>query len=390
MLQPKISVIMPVYNMEKYLEQCLDSLVNQTIGLENLQIIMVNDASTDNSEKIMNQYSRKYPSFIAINLKENTGSPSTPKNIGVEKAEGEYLIFLDPDDYLPTNAYEILYNSAKQNKSDFVMGSITRFNANKVWKQPQLNTPLLQRNHPNINIQDKPEFLSVLGYLVNKLIKTSFFKGNNFTFDPEIKLGEDFIISNQLMLKADRFSYIPDNVYFYRMREDEDENSLTQLEPMEAIDNFVKTDDYLYQVFENQKQKHLYRYSNLQSVKSIIYRLNDDFLALQKEEQQQTLKLALPCIKRFDDSLLDELSDFDQGLIYFYKDENIENLLLYIKYKVERNNAFKRGYELQLASKELNKIFKSRYWKITKPFRRIRAKVRGKLKKGNKFIPIIR
>ncbi|MDA1674359.1 glycosyltransferase family 2 protein, partial [Bacillus cereus] len=166
MKKPLISVILPIYNVEMYIEECLNSLVNQTIGVENLEVIMVNDCSTDSTKSIMDKYSGKYSNFISIHLEKNTGSPSTPKNIGVEQATGEYLIFLDPDDYVPKDAYEKLYKYAQKYKSDFVMGSLARFNSQKQWKQPQLNTAMLQRYHRNIKIEEKPEFLSVLGYLV--------------------------------------------------------------------------------------------------------------------------------------------------------------------------------------------------------------------------------
>lgn len=93
MKKPLISVILPIYNVEMYIEECLNSLVNQTIGVENLEVIMVNDCSTDSTKSIMDKYSEKYSNFISIHLEKNTGSPSTPKNIGVEQATGEYLIF---------------------------------------------------------------------------------------------------------------------------------------------------------------------------------------------------------------------------------------------------------------------------------------------------------
>ncbi|HDR7774517.1 TPA: glycosyltransferase family 2 protein [Bacillus tropicus] len=381
MKKPLISVILPIYNVEMYIEECLNSLVNQTIGVENLEVIMVNDCSTDSTKSIMDKYSEKYSNFISIHLEKNTGSPSTPKNIGVEQATGEYLIFLDPDDYVPKDAYEKLYKYAQKYKSDFVMGSLVRFNSQKQWKQPQLNTAMLQRYHRNIKIEEKPEFLSVLGYLVNKLIKTSFFKKYKIQFNPSIKLGEDFIICNQLMLLAKRFSYIPENVYFYRMRDEEEENSLTQLEPYEAISNFVIADNIIFSNFCDLKKLDLYKNSNLQTVQSIIYRLNDEFLTLSIKEQREILNLARPTVLRFDDEFLEKLIEFDRGLIKFLKEGNVESIILYIELKVKRNEAFQAQRELQIASKELNRIYKSKYWKMTKPFRKVRAKLTLKVKK---------
>ena len=99
-----ISVIVPVYNAEKYLKKCLDSLVNQSY--KDLEIILVNDGSQDGSEKICKDYEEKDSRIILIN--KNNGGPSSARNSGIEKANGEYLSFIDSDDYLALDFYEKL------------------------------------------------------------------------------------------------------------------------------------------------------------------------------------------------------------------------------------------------------------------------------------------
>ena len=100
----KISVIIPVYNVEQYLEKCLDSILNQTY--KNIEIILVNDGSIDKSGLICDEYSRKYNN-IKVFHKEN-GGVSSARNLGIDNATGQYLAFIDPDDYIDVNMYEIL------------------------------------------------------------------------------------------------------------------------------------------------------------------------------------------------------------------------------------------------------------------------------------------
>ena len=114
----KISVIIPVYNVEKYIVKCLDSLVNQT--LENIEIIVVNDGSKDNSQTIIDKYVKKYPKKIKSYIKENGGQGSA-RNLGLEYAKGEYISFVDSDDWLDLNALEEMYNLAKKDNSDIVI-----------------------------------------------------------------------------------------------------------------------------------------------------------------------------------------------------------------------------------------------------------------------------
>ena len=105
----KVSVIVPVYNVEDYLARCLDSLVNQT--LKEIEIIVVNDGSPDNSQKIIDKYAKKYLNIKAY--KKENGGLSDARNYGIKKANGEYIAFIDSDDFVTTDMYEKMYQKAK-------------------------------------------------------------------------------------------------------------------------------------------------------------------------------------------------------------------------------------------------------------------------------------
>ena len=114
----RISVIIPVYNSERYLKKCLDSLLDQTY--QDFEIIAVNDGSTDGSRAVLDQYQAKYPDTVRVYDKENDGQGAA-RNFGMEKAAGEYVLFLDSDDYIEKSMLETLYNAAVQQESDLVV-----------------------------------------------------------------------------------------------------------------------------------------------------------------------------------------------------------------------------------------------------------------------------
>ena len=126
----KVSIIVPVYNVEKYLKRCLESLVNQT--LKDIEIICVNDGSTDGSLAILNEYVRNDDRIVVIN-QENSGQ-SVARNRGIDVAKGEYIGFVDSDDWVCEDYFERLHNSAIQNNAEIAVGGIIRlhkFNGRK-------------------------------------------------------------------------------------------------------------------------------------------------------------------------------------------------------------------------------------------------------------------
>lgn len=118
---PKVSIIVPVYNVEKYLDKCLNSLINQT--LKDIEIIIVNDGSPDNSQAIIDKYKNKYSNIKAY-TKKNEGL-SSARNYGMKYAKGEYISFIDSDDYIEYNMYEKMYKKAKEHDFDIVTCDLT-------------------------------------------------------------------------------------------------------------------------------------------------------------------------------------------------------------------------------------------------------------------------
>ena len=164
----KVSIIVPFYNVENYIEKCLQSLVNQT--LEDVEILLVNDGSQDNSETIAKQFVEKYPNKIIYLEKEN-GGLSDARNYAIPYAKGEYIAFLDSDDYVETNMYEEMYNKAKKEDLDYV-------ECDFLWEYPDKTLESKGKQYNN----KKEMFIHTRVVAWNKLIKREIVQNNHLEF----------------------------------------------------------------------------------------------------------------------------------------------------------------------------------------------------------------
>lgn len=200
-----ISIIVPVYNVEQYLEKCLESLVHQTY--KNVEIILVNDGSTDNSRKIISKYEKKYNNIICID-KENGGQGSA-RNLGIKEAKGDYITFVDSDDWISTNMCELMIEKALKNNSDLVFANFSTV------KNEVIELGDVYGNKETDNVK---KYLLTQSGPCHKLIKKDIIVDNNLYF-PEIRAYEDINVVPLWGLKAKNISYIEDSVYFYLIRE---------------------------------------------------------------------------------------------------------------------------------------------------------------------------
>ena len=208
--QIKVSVIVPVYNVEKYLQKCLDSLVNQT--LEEVEILVVNDGSPDNSQAIVDEYAKRYPDKIRSFIKEN-GGLSDARNFGVERACGEYLAFVDSDDYVREDMYELLYNKAVEENSDVVVSDYYQFGT----KPLKENVVIKHIEYFGNNVEEQPEILlESKSYAWNKLYRRDWYVDNHFAF-PVGQWFEDSAVVYNMLYMANRVSAVTECLYFYQI-----------------------------------------------------------------------------------------------------------------------------------------------------------------------------
>ena len=189
MSKPKISVVVPVYNVEDYLEDALDSLVQQTF-IDNIEVLMIDDGSTDNSRYIIEKYALDYENFYAFH-KENEGLSIT-RNYGLNLAKGEYVHFMDSDDKMIIDAYEKLYTLASKNDSEVVSADFIRYNDDKAWIQPISNF-LFSDLENDIDETNAYKYHKLLWDTPawNKIYKREFLMENNLQFPNQNIIFED-------------------------------------------------------------------------------------------------------------------------------------------------------------------------------------------------------
>ena len=206
----KVSIIVPVYNMENYLKKCMDSLVNQT--LKDIEIIVVNDGSTDNSLNILKEYEKEYPKLIKIIDQEN-GGISVARNNGIEIATGKYIGFVDSDDFVKIDMFEKLYKKIEETKSDIVVCDYEEYYMNSE------NYKYIEviKNIKCDNLYNDPSIINNIDYAPwNKLYKRELFK--NIRFPKKVKY-EDLSTILKTFLLANKISTIKESLYLYRIND---------------------------------------------------------------------------------------------------------------------------------------------------------------------------
>ena len=227
LLCPAVSIVIPMYNAEKYIGECLDSLLAQTF--QAFEVIVVDDCSTDKSVEIIKNYMPKFKGMLKLTrTKKNSGGGGyVPRNIGLNFAEGEYICFVDADDFLIANALETLYAAATEFDADVVCTTayynLTAENeAQKITDDMKENSfagdpdgkPNLLINSPNKNLESLL-FAETMPACWRKFVRRKFLINNQISF-PEILNGGDFIWTINLYCNAGRFLRISSPLYFYR------------------------------------------------------------------------------------------------------------------------------------------------------------------------------
>lgn len=246
-----ISVVIPVYNVEKYLSECLDSVVNQTY--KNLQIIIVDDGSTDSSGKICDEYAEKDDRITVVH-QSNAGAGAA-KNTGLELIDGDYFSIIDSDDYIELDMYEKMVNSLEKYNSDIAQCLFRNVFVNDSFDRKYK----IKGNYPKVLTSKK--FLSELLYdwkyaiFANKVFKTSLLK--NIRFPVGRKIDDEFF-TYKLVCNAKKVVNIDNILYNYRMRKTSvmNENDTDRL-IYDRIDCFVERYDYIRRKYPSLNKKYL-------------------------------------------------------------------------------------------------------------------------------------
>lgn len=252
---PYISVIIPIYNVSEYLSRCLSSVSYQSF--KNYEVIMIDDGSTDNSPQIAQEFEKKYPNFKLVHNTEK--GVSSARNLGISLACGEYIAFVDSDDYIDINFLKYLYTAAKENNADVVHCNYGLYHI-----ESGLVCPILVRK-PRTGIMSNMEMVehtvadfSMRSYLWNKLWKRSLFTENNITF-PKIKF-EDIATTSRLLYFANKGVVINKVLYYYTIRK----GSIVQTVSLKNSSDYLLSFGYLKRFFLDKNCYKGIRYSFFQ------------------------------------------------------------------------------------------------------------------------------
>lgn len=215
---PKFSIIVPVYNVEQYLSFCIESIISQT--LKDIEIICVNDGSTDSSLDILQQYAMQDDRIQIIDKKN--GGLSSARNAGLDIAEGDYILFVDADDYLENNACDRLYMEILQTNTDVIVFGTKIFPLKTFSEQSWLYDVLSveQTIYEGNCIKALFNEKASKPFVWNECYKREMLEENHLRFDESVRYGEDMIFLFALFPRIHNVVYIPDKLYAYRCERD--------------------------------------------------------------------------------------------------------------------------------------------------------------------------
>lgn len=331
----KISVIIPGYNVEKYLPECLNSVVNQS--LRELEIICINDGSTDKTNEILQDYQKKDNRIIVLQGEHN--GVSHARNLGLKEANGEYLYFMDADDYLELNALEYVYQKAQEQQSDIVVfGGVVECKSDSVpiW----ICNCISPRNftYCNHSLQSLFYESGSRPFAWNKLYKRSLFIDNEIFFFEDLHIAEDHMLQLMIFPIAERISFVDRKLYHYRYgREGAATENLSQEVEKRCIQH-----TYAFSLVSMQWIKRGYfdgsKFYYLQWALQFLY---DDLSfsgeSIQREQAGKIVKVLsdigikeqIKYLTKCDKILLNNIYSYAEGKEVLYSDRNVLRSHLY-------------------------------------------------------------
>jgi glycosyltransferase involved in cell wall biosynthesis len=342
----KVSIIIPIYNNEKYLKRCIDSLINQS--LKEIEIILINDGSTDDSRKICESYSTKDKRVRLIN-KLNRGV-SDARNLGLEVAKGDCIGFVDSDDYVDQDMYKIMYEKLVSFNCDIVMCDFNRVknNGEIVKVESKLKSGLYSSESIlSLFIGNKLEHFSDIFYtasVVKCLYKKEVIGKTRFV---PIKQLEDRQFNVEILIKTGMVYYFSEPFYYYLYNE----NSLSNNYNRNLIDLLIFSEKRLINLLQ---KNHLYKKFNEEVFTSKLKHCISIIKNEAKKLKFKNINKSINNIKKFRDRIefnklyfnkvINNASIRDRFILYLLKNNFIRTLLIFFKSKIIIKNILKRRF----------------------------------------------
>jgi len=251
-----LTIIIPVYNSEKYLRECLDSILNQNTDKSIYEIICVDDGSTDSSNQILQEYVNKYDNLKVIS--KVNGGASSARNLGIQNATGKYVWFIDSDDYIYDNVVNKLISFLKNQCPDIVSFS--------------LDSEKLNDNEDFTFVSD---YYMVAPQAWANIVLLDIIKNNNIYFNELVKYGEDTLFWYTVIIYSPKVYFLEQSIYFYR---DNEQSIMNTLKNKEDYDRRIHDDKYILITFEEYINKKLIPFNRIIPFTNMIYYLKQRIL----------------------------------------------------------------------------------------------------------------
>lgn len=233
----ELSVIIPVFNAEDYIKECLDSVVDQSLGIDNIEVIIVNDNSCDSTLDIISQYTDKYPSFKLISNKSNLG-PGESRNMALKEVSSDYVTYLDADDFISQNAYEDALSKINEFNADLLIYNWETYTGSDYVEPINIHQQNTLENKLITDIKQNPNlFLSTAPW--NKIYHRSLFKYLKFSKG----FYEDNIVAILALINAKRIFLSKDSIYYYRKNSDSTTENIT-------VDSSIHLSNSIKEIFD--------------------------------------------------------------------------------------------------------------------------------------------
>ncbi|WP_233650285.1 glycosyltransferase family 2 protein [Staphylococcus cohnii] len=329
----KVSVLISTYNKEKFIKKTLDSILNQTMDKSDFEIIVVDDCSTDSTSDIVSKQVESFVNYQFVQLDENSGTPAEPRNLSIDLSKGKYIMFVDGDDWLPSDAIEKLYTLLKSNKTDYATGLTKYVYTDHIARSGVALSKIAHKKVDLKNFRKSFYHLAPAG----RMIKSSVIKKNNIRF-PEMIYGEDLQFFAEVFFNTKNISTTQDVVYCANRY---DENiSLVKSEESTVV-NRMKWQNEAYIYLIN-------KYKNNRIFTSLLYRIiNKDILEgkFYKKQFIKEIDMLLPVFQDILDIIdknfnsLDYVDDeLNQQAIKLIKNGNKQEIIDFVNFYLKKDD----------------------------------------------------
>ena len=321
----KISIVIPVYNAEEFIVETLKSIEEQTMDFEDIEVILVNDCSSDNTEKVINEYAKDHENIVPINLRENAGGPAIPRNIGISYASADYLMFLDQDDSFKKDACETLYNKITSEDVDLVCGNhnmVHNGKSNKCFEFDWAEEEEIKID----DIHEYPDFLRMGIAAWSKIFRKELVLKNNLKFTEGV--GEDIFFSVRALLLAKGIILLKNYIVIdYQVRSESLSHQINKDYLEEFIEFYLNFFDYCDNNIEDERlYDPLFNGRMNQLLSAIFYsdlyfdELSEVFEKLQKlflKVNEKPFEFSDKNYKLFFDAIINDECPFESSILIY-------------------------------------------------------------------------